>query len=192
MIKIAVVGDIGAGKSYVAKQFGYPVFDADREVVKLYRENRKCYYKFKKKFPTYITSFPVQKSKLAKAVLHNRKNIKIINKIVHPEIQKKMNKFIKKNKNKRIVVLDIPLLIENNINKKNDVIIFVDAKKKEIEKRLKKITNFKLKIVKKLRKFQLPIELKKKKSNYIIKNNFRINLVKKNVKSLIKKILVNA
>ena len=111
MIKIAVVGDIGAGKSYVAKQFGYPVFDADREVVKLYRENRKCYYKFKKKFPTYITSFPVQKSKLAKAVLHNRKNIKTINKIVHSEIQKKMNKFIKKNKNKKIVVLDIHLLM---------------------------------------------------------------------------------
>ena len=48
MIRIAVLGDIGSGKSYVAKQFGYPVFNADAEVAKLYRKNRKCYYKLKK------------------------------------------------------------------------------------------------------------------------------------------------
>ena len=38
MIKLAVVGDIGSGKSYVAKQFGYPVFNADVEVSRLYRK----------------------------------------------------------------------------------------------------------------------------------------------------------
>jgi len=49
MIKIAVLGDIGSGKSYVAKQFGCPVFDADVEVSKLYKQSRKCYHKLKKK-----------------------------------------------------------------------------------------------------------------------------------------------
>ena len=39
MIRLAVVGDIGSGKSYVAKQFGYPVFNADVEVAKLYKKN---------------------------------------------------------------------------------------------------------------------------------------------------------
>ena len=43
MIRIAVLGDIGSGKSYVAKQFGYPVFNADNEVTKLYKKSRKCY-----------------------------------------------------------------------------------------------------------------------------------------------------
>ena len=47
MIRIGIVGDIGSGKSYVAKQFGYPVFNADVEVVKLYRKSRKCYKKLK-------------------------------------------------------------------------------------------------------------------------------------------------
>ena len=42
MIRIAVVGEIGSGKSHVAKQFGYPVFNADYEVKKLYKKNRKC------------------------------------------------------------------------------------------------------------------------------------------------------
>ena len=50
MIKIAVLGDIGSGKSYVAKKFGYPVFDADAEVSKLYKQSRKCYHKLKKNF----------------------------------------------------------------------------------------------------------------------------------------------
>ena len=103
-----------------------------------------------------------------------------------------MNVFVKKNKNKKIVILDIPLLLENKINTKSDIIIFVDAKKKEINKRLKKRSNFNLKIVKKLRKLQLPLEVKKKKSNFIIKNNFKNNLAKKSVKMIIKKILPDA
>jgi len=192
MIRLAVVGDIGSGKSYVAKQFGYPVFNADDEVSKLYKKNRKCYTKLKKALPNYISSFPVKKSKLAKAIISNKNNLKKIIKIIHPEVRKKMNNFVKKNKNKKIIVLDIPLLIENKINNKSDIIIFVDAKKKEIKKRLKKRSNFNPIIVKKLKKFQLPIEIKKKKSDFIIKNNFRNNSVKKNVRVLIKKVLQNA
>ena len=46
-----------------------------------------------------------------------------------------MNNFIKKNKSKKIVILDVPLFMENRINKKNDILIFVDAKKKEINER---------------------------------------------------------
>ena len=76
MIRIGVVGDIGSGKSHVAKQFGYPVFNADAEVVKLYRKNRKCYYKLKKALPNYITSFPVKKIKLSKAIMANQQNLK--------------------------------------------------------------------------------------------------------------------
>ncbi len=192
MIRIAVVGEIGSGKTHVAKQFGYPVFNADHEVNKLYKKNRKCYKKLKKALPNHIKSYPVKKNKLSDAVMFDKNNLKKITKIVHPEIKKKMNYFIKKNKNKKIVVLDIPLLLENKINKKSDIIIFVDAEKKDINKRLKKRANFNLKIVKKLKKFQLPIELKKKKSDYVIKNNFKINSVKKNAKSLVKKILLNA
>ena len=35
MIKIGITGDIGSGKSFVANQFGYPVFNADNEVKEL-------------------------------------------------------------------------------------------------------------------------------------------------------------
>ena len=189
MIRLAIVGDIGSGKSYVAKQFGYPVFNADAEVAKLYRKNRKCYSKLKKILPNYITSFPVKKNELLKAITANQRNLKKIAKIVHPEVRSRMNNFIKKNRNKKFVILDIPLFIENKLNKKNDILIFVDAKKKEINKRLKKRSNYNIKI---LKKFQLPVELKKKKADFIIKNNFKSNSIKKNVKIVLRKILLNA
>ena len=192
MIRIAVLGDIGSGKSYVARQFGYPVFNADSEVFKLYKKSRKCYVRLKKELPNYVTSFPVKKNNLSKAVMSNKNNLKKIIKIIHPEVRKKLNTFGKKNKRKKIIVLDIPLLMENKINKKNDIIIFVDGKKKEVNKRLKKRSNFNPKIVNTLRKLQLPIELKKRKSDFVIKNNFRINSVKKNVKKVMEEILLNA
>jgi len=189
MIRLAIVGDIGSGKSYVAKQFGYPVFNADAEVAKLYRKSRKCYKKLKKALPKYIISFPVNKKEISKAIMANQNNLKKVVKVIHPEVRFNMNKFIKKNKYKKIVVLDIPLLMENKINKRNDILIFVDAKKKEINKRLNKKKN--LKIIEKLKKLQLPLEIKKKKSDFIIKNNFTNNKIKKNVKKVLEKILLN-
>ncbi len=192
MIRIAVLGDIGSGKSYVAKQFGYPVFNADTEVAKLYRKSRRCYNKLKKALPEYIVSFPVKKIEISKAIIADQHNLKKIIKIVHPEVRSNMNNFIKKNKNKKLIILDIPLLMENKINKKNDILIFVDAKKKEINKRLKKKFNINLKIVEKFKKLQLPVELKKQQSDFIIKNNFRNNSIKKNVKKVLEKILLNA
>ena len=192
MIRIAVLGDIGSGKSYVAKQFGYPVFSADVEVAKLYRKSRRCYSKLKKTLPNYITSFPVKKSELLKAIMVNRYNLKKIVRIVHPEVRTSMNKFIKKNKNKKFVILDIPLFLENKMNKQNDILIFIDAKKKEINKRLKKRNNKNLKIIKKFKKLQLPVEFKKKQSDFSIKNDFRNNSTKKSVKKILEKILLHA
>ena len=70
--------------------------------------------------------------------------------------------------------------------------VFVDAPKKEINKRLKKRSNFNPKIANILKKLQLPVELKKRKSHFIIKNNFKVNTAKKNAKRILKKILLNA
>ena len=191
MIRICIVGDIGSGKSYVAKQFGYPVFNADYEVNKIYKKNKKCFKKLKKVLPEYIFSFPVRTNELSKAIIENKNNIKKINKVIHPEVRLRMKKFLNKNKNKKAVVLDIPLLLEGNIIKQRDVLVYVDAKKKEISKRLKKRHNFNPKILGKLKKLQLPLETKRRKSNYILKNNFKSLSVKKDVKILKKKFLEN-
>ena len=184
MIKIGILGDIGSGKSYVAKQFGFPVFDADIEVVKIYKKNKTCFNRLKNRLPKYISSFPIKKKELGKAIIANQSNLKTIIKIVHPIVRVKLNNFFKKNKNKKMVILDIPLLIENKINKKNYILVFVDANKKKIQKRLKKRSNYNPKIFYKLKKLQLPLEFKKKKSTFILKNNFKSSSIKKNVKVL--------
>ena len=189
MIKIGIVGDIGSGKSFIAKQFGFPVFNADREVNKIYKYNKNCFKSLKNQLPKYIFSFPIKKNELGRAILDRQKNLKKIVKIVHPFVRYGMNRFLNKNKNKKFLVLDIPLLLENKLNKKKNILIFVSAKKKEIQKRLKKRRNYNPKILNKLRKFQLPLEFKKKKSNFIIKNNFKIISVRKSVKVVKSKIL---
>ena len=192
MIRIGILGDIGAGKSHVAKNFGYPVFNADVEVGKLYKKDKRTFNRLKKILPKYIHLFPVNKNEISSAILANKSNLKKIVKIVHLEIKKKMLKFLNKHKKERIIILDIPLLLENKINKKNDILVFINAKKKDINKRLKKRDLVSRRILKKLKKFQLPVEIKKKKSNFIIKNNFRNNSVKKSVKKVLEKILLNA
>ena len=189
MKRIGILGEIGSGKSYVAKNFGYPVFNADEEVGKLYKKNRKIFNKLKKTLPKYITSFPINKKEITSAILSNKVNLKKIIKIVHYEIRKKMNIFLNKNKNKKIIILDIPLLLENRINKKNDILIFVQANKIKVMKRLKQRANFNLKLLNKFKKIQLSLDYKKKKSRFIIKNNFTNKSVKKDIKYILKEIL---
>jgi len=189
MIKIGILGDIGSGKSYVAKNFGYPIFNADIEVGKLYKKDRKIFNKLKKVLPKYIRSFPVDKNEISKAVLANKSNLKKIVKIVHLEIRKKMNIFLSKNKNKKIVILDIPLLLENKINKKNDILVFVKSKKLDILRRLKKRKNFNPKLLREFKNIQLSPDYKKKKAQFIIKNNFTNKSVNKSIKKILKDIL---
>ena len=189
MIKIAVVGGIGSGKSHIAKLFNYPVFNADLEVAKIYKTNRKCFKKLKKKLPKYFSSFPIQKEEIMKAISNNETNLKKITNIIHPEIRKKMNIFLKDNKKKDVVILDIPLLLENRLNQKNDVIIFIQSKKIEVIRRLKRRDNFNLDLLNKFKKMQLPLSYKKKKSHFIIKNNFTNKSAKMSIIKILKKIL---
>ena len=188
MIRIGILGDIGSGKSYIAKNFGYPVFNADEEVAKIYKKNKRVFINLKKNLPKYINSFPVNKTELTKAILANRTNLKKIVKIIHLEVRKKMNIFIRKNKNKKFIVLDIPLLLENKINKKNDVLVFVRTKKKDVLERLKKRPNYNKVLIEKFKDLQLPLVYKMKKSHFIIKNNFTKKLVNENIDKILKKI----
>jgi len=189
MIKIGILGDIGSGKSYIAKNFGYPVFNADLEVSKLYKNDRKIFIKLKKNLRKYIYSFPINKKEISKAILANKSNLNKIVKIVHLEVRKKMNIFLRKNKNKKIVILDIPLLLENKINKKKDILVFVESKKSDIFKRLKKRDNFNKQLFRKFKNIQLSPSYKKKKSKFIIKNDFSKKTVKKAIRNIIKEII---
>ena len=188
MIRIGILGNIGSGKSYVANNLGYPVFDADYEVAMLYKKNRKIFLKLKKKLPDNIKTFPIEKKEIIKAILQKKNNLKKIINIVHTEIRKKMNLFLKKNKNKKFVVLDVPLLLENKLNKKGDILIFIDSKKSDILKKLTKRKNFNKKLFNKFKKIQFSSQYKMKKSHFVIKNDFTKKTIDTNIKCILQKI----
>jgi len=188
MIRIGILGNIGSGKSYVANNLGYPVFDADYEVANIYKKNKKIFLKLKKILPKNIKSFPIEKKEITEAILQKKGNLKKIINIVHYEIKKKMNFFLKKNKNKKFVVLDVPLLLENKLNKKGDVLIFVESKKSDTLKKLIKRKNFNKKLFDKFKKIQFSSKFKKNKAHFIIKNNFKKNSVKKDINRILRKI----
>ena len=189
MIRIAMVGEIGSGKSYASRLFGFPVFNADKEVIKIYKKDRKAYQIIKKKLPNHFFSFPIRKEQIVRAVNKNTKNLKTISKIIHPLVRKNMKVFLRKNRKKKAIVLDIPLYFENNLNKKGDVIIFISAKKELIYSALLKRRKSNIKLLKKLGKLQQSILIKKKRSHYVIKNDFNSRNLKKMVKIIKYKIL---
>tara|TARA_A100001035_G_C27761656_1_gene491522 strand:- start:518 stop:1105 length:588 start_codon:yes stop_codon:yes gene_type:complete len=190
MIKIAILGDIGSGKTFVSKLFKLPVFNADKEVIKIYKSNKQCFHKLRKKFKNKTISFPINKKDLINLILEKKNNLKIINNIVHPIVRNKMKNFLKKNKREKAVVLDIPLFLENKLNKKTHYLIFVNSKKKDINRKIKQRKS-NLKLIKRLRKFQLSNKIKRKSADFIINNNFKKLNVKKNVIIIKKKILKN-
>ena len=189
MIRIGVIGGIGSGKSFIAKLFKYPVFNADKEVNLIYRNNKECFKKLKKNLPNYIKSYPVKKDELIRAISSNKKNLKLISSIVHPIVRRKMKKFLKKKINSKIVILDIPLLIENKLYKKGDILVFVNSNKSKIISRLKKRKNFNKKVFKNLKNNQVTLLRKKKLANYLIDNNYSPNIMRKKIKILKNKIL---
>ena len=189
MIRVAILGDIGSGKTFVSKQFGYPIFNADEEVSKIYKKDKSCFLKIKKALPKFILSNSLNKNEITNAILDDFKNLNKISKIVHPLVRKKLNYFLLKNKKKKMVVLDIPLYIENKLHKKDDILVFIDAKKNDIQKKLKKRKNYNKTIFNNLKLIQLPLAKKKRMSKFTLVNNFNSNKTKKDIIIIKKKIL---
>ncbi len=186
MIRIGIVGDIGSGKTFFSKLFKSPIFDADRAVSSLYKEDQNLFGQIKRKFPKEIRNFPLKKNELLKIILKQPKNLKVLGKMIHPKVRKKMNDFLKINKKKGIVILDVPLLLENKLNTKKDVIIFIEGDKKKIKQKIKKRKNINFKLINILKQNQIPLKTKKRKADFIVKNNFISKTAKKNVKLILK------
>ncbi len=193
MIKICVVGSIGSGKTYISKLLAgtkFPIFNADEEVTNVYKQ-KSIFLKLKKILPKYISSFPINKQELIQAISSNQGCLKKIIKIVHPEVRKKMKLFLQKNKNKKAVILDIPLLLENKLNEPEDVIICIEAQQKMLDKKLQQRPGYNKKMVSMLRKIQLPIEEKKSRADFVLVNNYNKKTMQLRVKELLDRIIIN-
>jgi len=180
---IGITGSIASGKSTVAHLIAkkkYPLFSADRVVSELYKNN-----KFVK---LLVKKFNLNDKKNIKRsikliVKKSREKLEILEKIIHPLVRKKMNVFLKINK--KILILEIPLLVENKLTKCFDKVIFVDAKKKLRLKRYLKQNKDK-ETFEILNNRQLSPAIKKKFCDTVVNNDYSLAILKKNVKKFMR------
>ena len=177
---IGITGSIASGKSTVAKLMArkkYPLFSADKIVINLYKNNKFIDLLIKK---FKLNDKKNIKNQIKLIVKKSKKKLIILESIIHPLVRKEMKNFLKAKV--KILILEIPLLIENKLDKYFDKIIFVDAKKKLRLKRYLKQNKDK-KTFEVLNKRQLSPAAKKKKCDLVIDNNYSLEVLKKNIKN---------
>ncbi len=196
MIKIAITGNIGSGKSTITKiirELGFKVFDSDKEVKKaLLKQDliNEISKEFKSKVSGLIKKNKIDRAKLGEFVFSNTEELKILEQIVHPKVWERKEKFFEKNCNEPVVFLDIPLLFEKKLQRKFDFIIRThvseEVQKKRVLKR-KNMTNAKFNHIKKTQTDYSVVE--EKWISLDIDTEEDIKIVKKKVRNFLEKIL---
>ena len=186
MIKIGITGSLASGKTtasrILSKKYG-PLFSADKVVKELYN-NAKFKSLISKNFK--INNNSQLKKNLKKKIIEKRINIKKLEKIVHPLVRRKMKKLTLKNKNKKVLFYEIPLLIESKLMKHFDKIIFIKNKKKLRLKRFKLKRGSK-KLFEIFNDKQMRDQKKVKFCDYVVVNEKKLNFLKKNLSDIITK-----
>ena len=113
-------------------------------------------------------------------ILEDKKNIKKLEKIIHPLVRKKMRSFTMKNRNKKFLFYEIPLLIESKLMKYFNIIVFIKAKKKLRLKRFQS-TNRDKKLFTFMNNKQMADTKKTKFCDFVVVNEKNINILKKNL-----------
>tara|TARA_Y100000590_G_scaffold420886_1_gene524045 strand:+ start:2066 stop:2647 length:582 start_codon:yes stop_codon:yes gene_type:complete len=171
MILIGLTGTIGSGKTFALNFFRskkIPTFSADNEVKKLLK-NKIVKDKIYKKFPEVFFKKKINKNKLALIVFNNKKKLNCLEQILHPLVKERKKIFLSKNKNKKIIIMEIPIIFEKKDKKNYNFIILMNTNKKIQLQRVMKRKNMTSQLFKRILSNQLPD--KKKKADYVVNNN---------------------
>lgn len=193
MIKVGILGSVGSGKSFVAnifKELGFNIFSADQVVSQIYERNKNINKKISIFFKLKINRGKINKNELRDTLKKNPKKFKYLNKIIHPIVRKKLILFLSKYKKTKLVVLDIPLLIENKMFNFVDIFIFVKTKPNIFKIRIKKRRNLDKQFLKLLENQQADEKIKKSYADFTVDNSTK-DKVKLQVKKILDKILLN-
>ena len=184
MIKIGITGSLASGKTTASKILSVkrgPLFSADKVVKELY-QNKKFQFLVRRSFK--IKNKDQIKKSLKRLILKNKKNIKKLEKIIHPSVRK-MRSFTLQNKNKKLFY-EIPLLVESKLMKHFNVIIFIKAKKQVRLKRFQSKSGDK-KLFNLLNNKQMSDQKKIKYCDYVVVNEKKLGILKKHLAAIIKK-----
>ena len=192
MIKIGLTGSIGMGKTETGKIFselGFPIYNADDVVHKLYKSGQKGAEKIKEVFPNSINpDGSVNRESLSAEVLGDAEKIRVLESIIHPLVGQDRDIFFKKNADSPAVVLDIPLLFETGGEKFVDIIIVVDSPVDIQEERVLSRPNMTKEKLVKIIAEQIPNDIKKEKADFVVDTSVSIKDAKLQVEKIIKKI----
>ncbi|MBC49946.1 MAG: dephospho-CoA kinase [Pelagibacteraceae bacterium] len=193
MILIGITGIIGSGKTLALNFFRekkITVFSADEEVKKIL-EKKIVKDKIYKKFPSAFLRKKIDKNKLALIVFSDKKKLNFLEKIIHPLVKQKKKNFLNKNKKKKIIVMEIPIIFEKKSKKNYDCIILMNTNKKIQHQRVMKRKNMTPQLLKKIMANQIANK-KKKYADYIINNNGTKNKTRKILKEILNRIISTA
>ena len=193
MVRVGILGSVGSGKSFVAnifKELGFNIFSADNEVANIYKNNKIVNKKISKFFKLKLYKGKINKQELRDTLKKNPKKFKFLNKIIHPIVRKRLAIFLSRFKKNKLVVLDIPLLVENKMFNFVDILILVKTRSRSFLSRIKKRKNLDKQFLNILKKQQANEKIKENYADFIIYNSSK-NKVKLQVKNIIDKILLN-
>ena len=177
-IIIGITGGIGSGKTTLSehlKKIGFLVHESDQAVSLMYTKPNKSFIDFIKEKISIkaVKKNKVNKKEIANLIFYNKK-IKIrLEKYIHKEVQISREKFIQKNirKKKKIIFVDIPLLLEKKLEKNFDSVICIMSSRKNRINRVLKNKKFTRKIINKILKSQTSDKERRKRSEITINNN---------------------
>lgn len=193
MVRVGILGSVGSGKTFIAnifKELSFNIFSADNEVANIYKNNKIVNRKIAKFFKLKLYKGKINKQDLRDLLKKNPKKFKFLNKIIHPIVRKRLALFLSRFKKNKLVVLDIPLLVENKMLNFVDIFILVKTKSNSFSSRIKKRKNLNKQFLNILKKQQASEKIKESYADFIIYNSSK-NKVKLQVKNILDKILLN-
>ena len=193
MVRVGILGSVGSGKTFIAnifKELSFNIFSADNEVVNIYKNNKIVNKKIAKFFKLKLYKGKINKQDLRDSLKKNPKKFKFLNKTIHPIVRKRLAIFLSRFKKNKLVVLDIPLLVENKMLNFVDILVLVKTRSNSFLSRIKKRKNLDKQFLNILKKQQVSEKIKESYADFIIYNSSK-NKVKLQVKNIIDKILLN-
>jgi dephospho-CoA kinase len=193
MVRVGILGSVGSGKTFIAnifKELSFNIFSADNEVANIYKNNKAVNKKIAKFFKLKLYKSKINKQDLRDSLKKNPKKFKFLNKTIHPIVRKRLVIFLSRFKKNKLVVLDIPLLVESKMLNFVDILVLVKTRSNSFLSRIKKRKNLDKQFLNILKKQQASEKIKEAYADFIIYNSSK-NKVKLQVKNIIDKILLN-
>ena len=188
MIRVALTGSIGMGKSTVAKMFesaGVPVFDADAVVHRLQAPGGELVEKIGELFPGCVRCGTLDRECLAEIVLADREKLAALERIVHPAVREARDDFIAQHGTAPVLLFEIPLLFETGGEKDFDKIVVVSAPADLQRARVFERTGMSLAKLNAILARQMPDAEKRRRADFVVDTGTDLSTTESQVREIL-------